>query len=42
MACMLLVGSYHFGWSIVVLPIWVLLVSIHILLSNLGGQHVDQ
>lgn len=41
MACILLVGSYKFGWSIVVLPIWVLLVSVHILLSNLGGRHVD-
>src|SRR3954462_14042531 len=39
LACALLVGSYYYGWSIVVLPIWVLLVSIHILLSNLGGQH---
>ena len=41
LACILLVGSYRFGWSIVVLPIWVLLVSIHILLSNLGRHHVD-
>jgi hypothetical protein len=41
LACILLVGSYHIGWSIAVLPIWVFLVSIHILLSNLGGQHVD-
>jgi hypothetical protein len=40
LAAILLVGSYYFGWSIVVLPVWVLLVSIHILLSNLGGQHV--
>jgi hypothetical protein len=33
----LLVGSYYFTWSIVVLPLWVLLISIHILLDNLRG-----
>ena len=38
---LVLLGIYLFA-VLVVLPIWVLLVSIHILLSNLGGQHVDQ
>ena len=41
LAGILLFGSYYFGWSIAVLPVWVFLVSIHILLSNLGGEHVD-
>jgi MFS family permease len=41
LAGILLVGSYSIGWSIVVLPVWVFLISIHILLANLGGQHVD-
>jgi len=30
----LLLGSYYIGWSIVVLPGWVFLVSIHILIEN--------
>ncbi len=33
----LLVGSYYIPWSIVVLPLWVLLISIHILIDNLRG-----
>jgi hypothetical protein len=41
LAGILLFGSYAFGWSIAVLPVWVFLVSIHILISNLGGEHVD-
>jgi hypothetical protein len=41
LACILLFGSYYFGWSIVVLPVWVFLISIHILLANLGGRNVD-
>jgi hypothetical protein len=35
MALLLLLGSYFAGWSMVVLPIWVLLLSVHILLDNL-------
>ena len=36
LACILLVGSYYLNWSFAVLPIWVLLVSIYILIDNLG------
>src|SRR4051794_27384458 len=35
LACILLVGSYYLSWSIVVFPVWVLLLSIHILIYNL-------
>jgi hypothetical protein len=38
LACILLVGSYYDSWSIAVLPVWVFLVSIHILFHTLGGQ----
>jgi hypothetical protein len=38
LACILLVGSYHISWSFAVLPLWVFLVSIYILIDNLG-QH---
>jgi hypothetical protein len=41
LACILLVGSYYISWSIAVLPVWVFLLSLYILISNLGGQHVD-
>jgi hypothetical protein len=41
LASMLLVGSYYVSWSIVVLPVWVFLLSIHILIHNLRGQHGD-
>jgi len=34
LALILLVGSYYMSWSIVVLPAWVLLVSIHILIDD--------
>jgi hypothetical protein len=37
LALVLLVGSYYIAWSVVVLPLWVLLISIHILLDNLRG-----
>jgi hypothetical protein len=30
----LLLGSYYIGWSIVLLPGWVFLISIHILIEN--------
>ena len=33
----LLVGSYYIAWSVVVLPLWVLLISAHILVDNLRG-----
>jgi len=41
LACILLVGSYYMSWTIVVFPVWVLLLSIHILIYNLRGQHGD-
>ena len=33
-ALFLLIGSYYVGWSVVVLPIWVLLLSTHIMIDN--------
>src|SRR3954467_6784661 len=38
LACILLIGSYYLSWSIAVLPTWVLLLSIYILIHNLGRQ----
>jgi hypothetical protein len=38
LACILLVGSYYLTWSFAVLPLWVFLVSIYILIDNLGRQ----
>jgi hypothetical protein len=38
LACILLVGSYYISWSFVVLPVWVFLLSINILMENLGWQ----
>jgi hypothetical protein len=35
LALILLLGSYYLTWSFVVLPMWVFLISIHILLDNL-------
>jgi hypothetical protein len=34
-ALVLLIGSYYIGWSFVVLPAWVFLISAHILVENL-------
>jgi hypothetical protein len=34
LALILLLGSYYIGWSFMVLPIWVLLLSGHILVDN--------
>jgi hypothetical protein len=36
LAGFLLLGSYYISWSFAVLPLWVFLVSIHILIDNLG------
>ena len=36
LACILLVGSYYISWCLAVLPLWVLLVSVYILIDNLG------
>ena len=35
LALAILIGSYYVGWSFAVLPVWVLLISIHILIDNL-------
>jgi MFS family permease len=35
LAAVLLVGSYFWTWTIIVLPIWVLLISIAILIDNM-------
>jgi hypothetical protein len=37
LALALLIVSYAMSWSAIVLPIWVLLISIHILVDNLRG-----
>jgi len=34
LALILILGSYYLSWSFLVLPIWVLLISIHILIDN--------
>jgi MFS family permease len=39
LASILLVGSYFMSWSIAVLPVWVFLLSVHILIHNLRGPH---
>jgi hypothetical protein len=36
LACILLIGSYYISWSFAVLPLWVFLVSIYVLIDNLG------
>ncbi|PVE21079.1 hypothetical protein DC522_28650 [Microvirga sp. KLBC 81] len=38
LAALVLLGSFYFSWSIMVLPIWVLLISVHILIENLSGR----
>ena len=38
LALVLLIGSYHIGWSFAVLPAWVFLVSVYILMDNLRGR----
>lgn len=35
LALAVLIGSYYVGWSLVVLPVWVLLVSVYILIDTL-------
>ena len=34
LALTLLLGSYYISWSVVMLPAWVFLISIHILIDN--------
>ena len=38
LAALVLLGSFYFSWSIMVLPVWVLLISLHILIDNLRSQ----
>jgi len=38
LALILLIVSYYISWSFAVLPIWVFLISIYILMDNLGRQ----
>lgn len=38
LALVLLIGSYRIGWSFAVLPVWVFLISVHILMDNLRGS----
>jgi hypothetical protein len=38
LALVLLMGSYYISWSFAVLPVWVFLISIYILIDNLGRQ----
>ena len=42
LASVLLIGSYYLSWSIVVFPVWVFLLSIHILNYNLRGEQGDE
>jgi hypothetical protein len=35
LALVLLIGSYYIGWGFAVLPVWVFLMSVHILMDNL-------
>ena len=37
LALVVLFGGHYIGWSLAVLPVWVLLISIHILMDNLGS-----
>jgi hypothetical protein len=39
LALILLLGSYYIAWSFVVLPMWVLLISVFILIDNLRAPH---
>ncbi len=39
LALLILFGSYAISWSFVVFPLWVLLISIHILIDNLREPH---
>jgi hypothetical protein len=38
LALVLLIGSYYIGWSFVMLPAWVFLISAYILMDNLGRR----
>jgi len=38
LALILLMGSFFISWSFAVLPFWVFLISVYILIDNLGGN----
>jgi hypothetical protein len=35
LALLLLLGSYYMSWSFIILPIWVMLISVNILIDKL-------
>jgi hypothetical protein len=37
LALTVLLGGHYIGWSLAVLPVWVLMISVHILMDNLAG-----
>jgi hypothetical protein len=39
LALLLLFGSYYLSWSFIVFPLWVFMMSIHILMIQVRGQH---
>jgi hypothetical protein len=39
LAALVLLGSFYLNWSIMVLPTWVSLISVHILIDNFRGRH---
>src|SRR6516164_7632686 len=41
LALLLLFGSYYLSWSFVVFPLWVLVMSIHVLMIQMRGPHSD-
>jgi hypothetical protein len=41
LALFLLLSLGTFSWASLVFPLWVLLISVHILLANLGGAHAE-
>ena len=42
LALVLLIGSSFISWSFAVLPVWVLLISVHILIDNLRTPATDR
>jgi hypothetical protein len=41
LALFLLLGSGYVSWALLVFPLWVFLISMHILLSNLGKPNSE-
>jgi hypothetical protein len=41
LALLLLFGSYYLSWSFVVFPLWVLVMSVHMLMVQARGQYFD-